>query len=108
MQVTAPVRSCGISNDCRHVLSVLGNGFIFRFETIRSEGDQVWNKQNGEVCFDIVNGDYKVACCLCRPLLKQKLYLKPKVIVINSRWKRTDENTYPWPLYQNLTAVEQL
>lgn len=28
----APVRACGLSDDCRHLLAVLGKGFIFRFE----------------------------------------------------------------------------
>ena len=32
VQVTGPVRACGISEDCRHVLALIGNGFIFRWE----------------------------------------------------------------------------
>ena len=31
-QISAPVRSCGLSEDCRHLLAALGNGYIFRFE----------------------------------------------------------------------------
>jgi hypothetical protein len=31
-QVSAPVRACVLSEDCRHLLAVLGNGYIFRFE----------------------------------------------------------------------------
>ena len=27
----APVRACGLSEDCRHLLAVLGKGFIFRW-----------------------------------------------------------------------------
>ena len=26
------MRSCALSDDCRHLLAVVGNGFIFRFE----------------------------------------------------------------------------
>eukprot|EP00884_Botryococcus_braunii_P000628 jgi/Botrbrau1/10566/Bobra.0343s0014.1 len=32
IKVTGPVRACGISEDCRHVLALIGNGFIFRWE----------------------------------------------------------------------------
>ncbi|DBA70306.1 TPA: hypothetical protein ACH3X2_011731 [Trebouxia sp. C0005] len=32
IKVSAPVRACGLSPDCRHLLAVIGNGFIFRFE----------------------------------------------------------------------------
>ena len=32
MQISAPVRACALSEDCRHLLAVLGNGYIFRFE----------------------------------------------------------------------------
>lgn len=32
IRVSAPVRACGISDDCRHVLAVLGNGYVFRYE----------------------------------------------------------------------------
>eukprot|EP00877_Chromochloris_zofingiensis_P014113 jgi/Chrzof1/8956/Cz03g30180.t1 len=32
IRVEGPVRSCGLSEDCRHLLAVVGNGFIFRFE----------------------------------------------------------------------------
>ncbi|EFN59527.1 expressed protein [Chlorella variabilis] len=32
IRVLAPVRACGLSDDCRHLLAVLGKGFIFRFE----------------------------------------------------------------------------
>jgi len=31
-QISAPVRACGLSEDCRHLLGVLGNGYIFRYE----------------------------------------------------------------------------
>ena len=31
-QVTAPVRACGLSADCRHLLAACGNGYVFRFE----------------------------------------------------------------------------
>ena len=40
IKVSAPVRACGISPDCRHLLAVLGNGFIFRFE-YRKPDDEV-------------------------------------------------------------------
>ena len=29
-----PVRSCGITDDCKHVLAVYGAGFIWRYEYI--------------------------------------------------------------------------
>jgi hypothetical protein len=29
----APVRACGLSEDCRHLLAVLGKGFVFRSAT---------------------------------------------------------------------------
>lgn len=32
IRVSAPVRACGVSDDCRHVLAVLGNGYVFRYE----------------------------------------------------------------------------
>lgn len=31
-QISAPVRACGLSEDCRHLVAVLGNGYIFRYE----------------------------------------------------------------------------
>ena len=31
-QISAPVRACGLSEDCRHLLAILGNGYIFRYE----------------------------------------------------------------------------
>lgn len=34
LQVAAPVRACGLSEDCRHLLGAMGNGFIFRFEAV--------------------------------------------------------------------------
>lgn len=35
VQVSGPVRACGLSEDCRHLLAAMGNGFIFRFEYCR-------------------------------------------------------------------------
>ncbi|PSC76625.1 wd g-beta repeat-containing [Micractinium conductrix] len=32
IRVSAPVRACGLSEDCRHLMAVLGKGFVFRFE----------------------------------------------------------------------------
>ena len=32
IKVSAPVKACGISSDCRHLLAAVGNGFLFRFE----------------------------------------------------------------------------
>ncbi|KAK9837156.1 hypothetical protein WJX81_006855 [Elliptochloris bilobata] len=37
IKVTAPVRACGLSADCRHLLAACGNGYIFRFEYARPE-----------------------------------------------------------------------
>lgn len=42
IKVSAPVRACGLSPDCRHLLAVVGNGFIFRFE---------YRRPDAEVCF---------------------------------------------------------
>lgn len=44
IKVSAPVRACGLSPDCRHLLAVVGNGFIFRFE---------YRKGGAEVCLRI-------------------------------------------------------
>ncbi len=33
--MAAPVRACGLSADCRHLLAACGNGYIFRFEYAR-------------------------------------------------------------------------
>lgn len=41
IKVSAPVKACGISPDCRHLLAAVGNGFIFRFE---------YRKPAAEVC----------------------------------------------------------
>lgn len=30
IKVTAPVRACGLSPDCRHLVAAIGKGFIFR------------------------------------------------------------------------------
>ena len=32
IKVSAPVRACGLSKDCRHVVAAIGKGFVFRFE----------------------------------------------------------------------------
>lgn len=32
IKVSAPVRACALSADCRHLLAAVGNGFVFRFE----------------------------------------------------------------------------
>ena len=42
IKVSAPVRACGLSPDCRHLLAVVGNGFIFRFEYRRPDSE-VWS-----------------------------------------------------------------
>ena len=39
IKVSAPVRACGLSPDCRHLLAVIGNGFIFRFEYRRPDAE---------------------------------------------------------------------
>lgn len=44
IKVSAPVRACGLSPDCRHLLAVVGNGFIFRFEYRRPDAE-VWSSQ---------------------------------------------------------------
>ncbi len=30
--MTGAVRACGLSEDCRHLLALIGNGFVFRWE----------------------------------------------------------------------------
>jgi len=37
IKVSGPVRSCALSNDCRHLLAVVGNGFLFRFEYVKPD-----------------------------------------------------------------------
>ena len=32
IKVSAPVRACALSQDCRHLVAAVGNGFLFRFE----------------------------------------------------------------------------
>ncbi len=32
MQVTGPVLACALSDDCRHLLAAIGNGYVFRYE----------------------------------------------------------------------------
>jgi len=32
IKVSAPVRSCALSEDCRHLVAAVGKGFVFRFE----------------------------------------------------------------------------
>lgn len=49
IKVSAPVRACGLSNDCRHLLTALGNGFIFRFEYNREQHE---DKENTEVSME--------------------------------------------------------
>ena len=40
-KVSASVRACALTNDCRHLLAAMGNGFIFRFEYLGiEEGDE--------------------------------------------------------------------
>lgn len=48
IKVSAPVRACGLSPDCRHLLAVIGNGFIFRFEYRRPD-TEVHDKENTDV-----------------------------------------------------------
>jgi hypothetical protein len=38
IRVSAPVRSCGITSDCRHVVAAIGKGFIFRWEYLGKDG----------------------------------------------------------------------
>lgn len=32
VQVTGPVLACALSDDCRHLLAAIGNGYVFRYE----------------------------------------------------------------------------
>lgn len=32
VQISAPVQACTMSEDCRHLLAAIGNGYIFRYE----------------------------------------------------------------------------
>lgn len=52
IKVSAPVKACGISPDCRHLLAAVGNGFIFRFE---------YRKPETEVCAATLS------CCVMLP-----------------------------------------
>lgn len=40
IKVTGPVRSCGLSADCRHLCAVVGKGFVFRFEYLGEQQQQ--------------------------------------------------------------------
>jgi hypothetical protein len=46
-QVAAPVRACGLSADCRHLLAACGNGYIFRFEYARPAPEAVGAAEGG-------------------------------------------------------------
>lgn len=51
IKVSAPVRACGLSPDCRHLLAVIGNGFIFRFEYRKPDVEvSHWVMVNGLAC----------------------------------------------------------
>lgn len=30
--MTGPVLACALSDDCRHLLAAIGNGYVFRYE----------------------------------------------------------------------------
>ncbi|KAI3433327.1 hypothetical protein D9Q98_003145 [Chlorella vulgaris] len=47
IRVSAPVRACGLSHDCRHLLAVLGKGFIFRFEYLGALAPQAYAALQG-------------------------------------------------------------
>ena len=36
IKVSAPVRACALSEDCRHLVAAVGKGFLFRFEYLSS------------------------------------------------------------------------
>lgn len=46
IKISAPVRACGLSTDCRHLLAALGNGFIFRYEYLGEQ--QAQQEEAGE------------------------------------------------------------
>ena len=45
IKVSAPVRACALSQDCRHLVAAIGNGFLFRFEYL---GDLKGSEENVE------------------------------------------------------------
>jgi WD40 repeat protein len=51
IKVSAPVRACALSQDCRHLVAAIGNGFLFRFEYLgevkSSEDAENQNGNNG-------------------------------------------------------------
>lgn len=53
IRVQGSVRACGLSDDCRHLLMVVGSGYIFRFESrpvaADSEEDDGPSSPNGDI-----------------------------------------------------------
>lgn len=45
IKVSAPVRACGLSADCRHLVAAIGKGFLFRFEYL-GEDAQAENEES--------------------------------------------------------------
>jgi WD40 repeat protein len=51
IKVTGPVKACGLSSDCRHLVAVLGNGFMFRYEYLPAavvDDDEEGEEEEGE------------------------------------------------------------
>ncbi|KAG7672116.1 putative Polycomb group protein FIE2 [Nannochloris sp. 'desiccata'] len=46
IKVSAPVRACALSQDCRHLIAAVGNGFLFRFEYL-GESKSIEDAENG-------------------------------------------------------------
>jgi len=48
IKISAPVRACGLSPDCRHLLAALGNGFIFRYEYLGEQQEEEEKEEAGD------------------------------------------------------------
>jgi len=46
IKISAPVRSCGLSEDCRHLVAAVG-GFVFRFEYLGAAKGETDAEDNG-------------------------------------------------------------
>jgi WD40 repeat protein len=56
IKVSAPVRACALSHDCRHLVAAVGNGFLFRFEymgEIKSSEDAENENGNADASADM-------------------------------------------------------
>ena len=46
------MRACGLSEDCRHLLAAMGNGFIFRFEYMPQKTPSIEEKAGNDAAME--------------------------------------------------------